>query len=104
MLERFITTLIRRSDAVMAAIQQHLLLVLIPIAFAILVAVPLGILATRYKTLGTPIMAVANILQTIPSLALLALMIPLGLGIGKKPAMVALFLYSLLPILRNTHT
>ena len=104
MLERFITTLIRRSDAVMAAMQQHLLLVLIPITFAILVAAPFGILATRYKAVGTPIMAVANILQTIPSLALLALMIPLGLGIGKKPAMVALFLYSLLPILRNTHT
>ena len=46
----------------------------------------------------------SHVLQTIPSLALLALMIPLGLGIGKKPAMVALFLYSLLPILRNTYT
>ena len=48
-------------------------------------------------------MGIANVLQTIPSLALLALMIPLGLGIGRKPALIALFLYSLLPILRNTY-
>ena len=104
MLDRLITAIMRRPDAFALAIQEHLVLVLIPIGFAILVSIPLGILATRYKSIATPVMAVASVLQTIPSLALLAFMIPLGLGIGKKPAMVALFLYSLLPILRNTYT
>src|SRR6185369_5245582 len=69
-------------------------------AFA--VAVPLGIVAARRPLLGRAILGAAGILQTIPSLALLVFMIPL-LGIGSAPAIVALFLYSLLPIVRNTH-
>ncbi len=104
MFQKFLTVLVRRFPDVLLALQEHLLLVLVPIVCAIIVAVPLGILATRYKWVEKPVLAIGNILQTIPSLALLALMIPLGLGIGKKPAMVALFLYSLLPILRNTYT
>ena len=56
-----------------------------------LVAVPLGILATRYAPLERVVMGIGNVIQTIPSLALLALFIPLGLGIGNKPAVVALF-------------
>lgn len=104
MLQKFLDLLMKRSDDVVFALQEHVIIVLIPIAVAILVAVPLGILATRHKWIESPVMAIANVLQTVPSLALLALMIPLGLGIGKRPAMVALFLYSLLPILRNTYT
>src|SRR6185369_3479004 len=69
-------------------------------AFA--VAVPLGIVAARRPAWGRVILGVAGVLQTIPSLALLVFMIPL-LGIGSAPAIVALFLYSLLPIVRNTH-
>ncbi|MCR3922409.1 MAG: ABC transporter permease [Firmicutes bacterium] len=85
------------------ALQQHLfLLVMTPVSLAILVAVPLGILATRYKWIEKVVMTLTSILQTIPSLALLALMIVIGMGIGYKPAIMALFLYSLLPILRNT--
>ncbi len=99
----FIELLVSRWDEVLFAIQDHLILVAIPVALATLVSVPLGILAARYRWIEVPVMGIANVLQTIPSLALLALMIPLGLGIGRKPALIALFLYSLLPILRNTY-
>lgn len=81
----------------------HLRLVLVPIAMAVLVAVPLGIVTTRVRWLEAPIMGMANTFQTIPSLALLALLIPLGFGIGDRPAMAAIFVYALLPIVRNTH-
>lgn len=87
----------------LSALQDHmLLLVLVPVSLAILVAVPLGILATRFRWLEKITLSITSILQTIPSLALLALMIVMGMGIGYKPAITALFLYSLLPILRNT--
>lgn len=82
---------------------EHLTLVAISLAAAILLAIPLGILAARRPRLGTFILGVAGIIQTIPSLALLVFMIP-WLGIGTLPALAALFLYSLLPIIRNTTT
>lgn len=82
---------------------EHLLLVGIAIVTAILVSLPLGILITRKKALRQPILAVANVLQTIPSLALFGLLIPL-VGIGVLPAIIALTLYSFLPIIRNTYT
>lgn len=72
------------------------------IILGIIVAVPLGILLTRYDKTAKYVMSISGMLQTIPSLALLALMIPI-FGIGKVPAIVALFIYSLLPILRNTY-
>jgi osmoprotectant transport system permease protein len=81
---------------------EHLFLVAVSLAAAIAVAVPLGILAWRRPRLGQTILTLAGVIQTIPSLALLVFMIPL-LGIGAGPALVALFLYSLLPILRGTH-
>ena len=70
---------------------------------AILIAVPLGIVCTRFATAEKMIIAVVSILQTIPSLAMLAFLITLGFGIGYPPAIVALTLYSLLPILSNTY-
>jgi len=82
---------------------DHLLLVLISLSAAILVSIPLGIYAIKRKKAGQLVLAIAGILQTIPSLAILVFMIPL-LGIGAYPAMMALFLYSLLPIIRNTHS
>lgn len=103
MFVKFIELLISRWDEVLFAIQEHLVLVSVPVALAALVTVPLGILAARYRWIEIPVMGIANVLQTIPSLALLALMIPLGVGIGQKPALIALFLYALLPILRNTY-
>lgn len=81
---------------------EHLVLVGVSLFFAIVVAIPLGVVAARYRRLGTWILGVVGVIYTIPSLALLAFMIPL-LGIGGPPAIVALFLYSLLPIVRNTH-
>ncbi|MGH8128905.1 MAG: glycine betaine ABC transporter substrate-binding protein, partial [Gammaproteobacteria bacterium] len=83
-------------------VRQHVVLVGISLGAAILFSIPLGIIASRRRILGQVILAVTGMLQTIPSLALLVLMIPL-LGIGGPPALLALFLYSLLPIVRNTH-
>jgi osmoprotectant transport system permease protein len=82
---------------------EHLFLVGTSLVAAILVAIPLGILAARRRSAGQVVLSIAGILQTIPGLALLVFMIPL-LGIGSEPAIAALFLYSLLPIIRNTHT
>lgn len=81
---------------------EHLTLVAISLSAAILFAVPLGIAASRQRKLGQIILGIVAIVQTIPGLALLVFMIPL-LGIGTYPAIAALFLYSLLPIVRNTH-
>ncbi|NLZ93315.1 MAG: ABC transporter permease [Firmicutes bacterium] len=106
MLETFnkvYTFIANDPEQFLSAIQDHiLLLVLVPVSLAILVAVPLGILASRFRWLEKIVLSITSILQTIPSLALLALMIVLGMGIGPRPAITALFLYSLLPILRNT--
>lgn len=83
--------------------KEHLFLVLISLTAAIFVSIPLGIIAFKNKKIGGIILGVTGIIQTIPSLALLVFMIPL-LGIGSYPAICALFLYSLLPIVRNTHS
>lgn len=80
---------------------EHLSLTSISLAAAILVALPLGVLAAKRPRLGHLILAAVSVLQTIPSLALLVFMIPL-LGIGAPPAIAALFFYSLLPIVQNT--
>jgi osmoprotectant transport system permease protein len=82
---------------------EHVTLVSISLAAAIAVSVPLGVIASRALRLGPIILTTVGVIQTIPSLALLVFMIP-WLGIGAKPALVALFLYSLLPIVRNTAT
>jgi osmoprotectant transport system permease protein len=83
---------------------HHLLLTLIALTVGIVVCVPLGLLVTRVKSLQWPTLAVASVLQTIPGIALLALMVPLLGMIGIVPALVALIVYSFLPILRNTVT
>ena len=83
--------------------REHLLLVGVSLLAAIAVALPLGILSARRRRLGQVVLAAVGIVQTMPSLALLVFMLPL-LGIGTLPAIVALFLYSLLPIVRNTHS
>lgn len=82
--------------------REHLLLVSISLTAAIILAIPLGIVSVRRPRLGQVVLGTAGIIQTIPSLALFVFLIPL-LGIGGPPAVVALFLYSLLPIIRNTH-
>ncbi|MBL4970416.1 glycine betaine/carnitine/choline/choline sulfate ABC transporter permease OpuCB [Bacillus halotolerans] len=82
---------------------EHLYISLIAVVLGIIVAVPLGVLLTRMKKGAGAVIGVVNIVQTLPSLAILAFFIPL-LGVGKVPAIVALFFYSVLPILRNTYT
>ncbi|KAA3617885.1 MAG: ABC transporter permease subunit [Calditrichaeota bacterium] len=82
---------------------EHLILVMISLTLAILISIPLGIIASKIEKGSSIILGIAGIIQTIPSLAILVFMIPL-LGIGAKPAMMALFLYSLLPIIRNTYS
>jgi len=81
---------------------EHLLLVAISLLAAMLVAIPLGVLAARRPHLGVGVLGAVGVVQTVPTLALLVFMIPL-FGIGTVPALAALFVYSLLPIVRNTH-
>ena len=88
---------------VFALTLDHLYLVALSLGLAGLVGIPLGLVAARFKKLGQIELMSVSVLQTIPSLALLCFMIPL-FGIGKIPSLVALFLYALLPIVRNTYT
>ncbi|MEJ6480362.1 ABC transporter permease [Nostoc punctiforme UO1] len=98
--------LVKYAPEILQHTLEHLFLVGIAIGIAILVGIPLGILITRKTYLRQPILGIANILQTIPSLALFGLLIPVPIigGIGAVPAIVALTVYSLLPIIRNTYT
>ena len=86
---------------------QHITLVGIAVTLAIVIGVPLGILMTRYPVFAGPLQASATVLLTIPAIALFGLMLPFyskfGQGLGPLPAITAVFLYSLLPILRNTY-
>ncbi len=99
----FIDVFINRREDILKATIEHMELSIVAVLLAIIISVPIGILLTRYQKLASPIIGVASIFQTIPSLALLGFMIPL-LGIGWTPAIVALTIYGLLPILRNTYT
>lgn len=98
-----LSTLNDRKGEVFTTIVEHIQISFIALLIAILIAVPLGIALTKTKRLSEVIMNIAAILQTIPSLALLGLMIPI-FGIGRLPAIIALVVYALLPILRNTYT
>ena len=92
----------RLQQKLMQQTMIHVSLAGAAVLLAVLVALPAGILLTRKQGLAEPVMTAVGLLQTIPSVALLAFMIPL-LGIGTPPALSALFLYALLPILRNTY-
>src|ERR1700761_6327632 len=93
----------QQSDKLVTQTLQHIGLTFISLFIAVLIGLPLGIWITRKKQFSGTVLGIAGILQTIPSIALLGFMIPL-LGIGTKPAIVALLLYALLPIIRNTYT
>jgi osmoprotectant transport system permease protein len=93
----------QQSDKLLEQTLTHIGLTFISLFFSILVGVPLGIFIARSKRFANLVLGIANVLQTIPGIALLGFMIPL-LGIGAVPAIVALFLYALLPIIRNTYT
>jgi osmoprotectant transport system permease protein len=89
---------------IISATLQHLSLVAMAMLLAILIGVPLGMLAVKHKRLGVVALGIASIFQTIPSLALFGFLIPIPFlgGIGQRTAIIALVLYALLPILRNT--
>jgi osmoprotectant transport system permease protein len=93
----------QQSDKLLTQTLQHIGLTFISLFLAIIIGLPLGILIARRVKLSGTVLGIAGVLQTIPSIALLGFMIPL-LGIGPKPAIVALLLYALLPIIRNTYT
>ncbi len=99
----FISFLIENANKLSEQTFEHIGLTFMSLALAVLVAVPSGIWITRKEAIASPVLGLAGILQTIPSIALLGFMIPL-LGIGVKPAIFALFLYALLPIIRNAYT
>lgn len=99
----FIQTFQERKIELLTALSEHLQISLISLFFAVIIAVPLGILLTRKERMAEFIIGTSAVMQTVPSLALLGLLIPL-VGIGKLPAIIALVVYALLPILRNTYT
>ncbi len=100
---RTVTYLTRRGDMVWELLLEHLWLVLVSIGIAIVVSVVVGIVISYYSGLAMTVLAVCQILMTIPSMAMLGFMVPL-FGIGFTTGVIALILYSLLPIVRNTYT
>ena len=93
------------TEEIARATVEHLVLVLTSVGIATAVGVPLGVALTRRPGWQRPVLGAANVVQTIPSLALFGLLIPIPIfGIGTRTALVALTLYALLPILRNTVT
>jgi osmoprotectant transport system permease protein len=99
----YIDFFIQNSEQVVMHLMQHIQLTAMAVGLAILVGVPLGIFICYMEGLSKPVLGVSNIIQAIPSMALLGFMIPF-LGIGIVPAVVAVMLYSLLPIIKNTYT
>jgi osmoprotectant transport system permease protein len=99
----FITFMLGRRSELLAETARHLLLVALSLGAAILVALPLGLLLERTPSLAEPAIRAAAVIETVPSIALLAFMIPL-LGVGVWPALVALWLYGLYPIVRHTYS
>jgi osmoprotectant transport system permease protein len=95
----------QRRAEIVALTGEHLVLVLVSTLLAVAIGVPLGVALTRRPRLAKPVLGFANVVQTIPSLALFGFLIPLPLigGIGARTAIAALVVYALLPILRNTH-
>ncbi|WP_321388590.1 ABC transporter permease [uncultured Enterococcus sp.] len=94
--------LMEKGGELIARTGEHIFISAVSLGLGVLFAVPLGILLTRTKRTASIVIGLTSALQTVPSLALLALMIPI-FGVGRFPAIVALFIYSLLPILRNTY-
>ncbi len=94
-----------RRREILSLTGEHVLLVLLSTLCAVAIGIPLGVFLTRRPRLARPILGLAGIVQTVPSLALFGFLIPLPVlgGIGARTAIVALIVYALLPILRNTH-
>lgn len=91
------------SMSIFQLLVDHIGLTALAVAFAILIGIPLGIITSYFLPMKKPILGLANLVQAIPSIALLGIMIPI-FGIGKLPAVIAVTVYSLLPIIKNTNT
>ena len=102
-MNKLILTLSERKNELLSGITEHIQISFIALIIALIIAIPLGIYLSYHKKLANIVIAINGVIQTIPSLAILALLIPL-VGIGRKPAIIALILYALLPILHNTYT
>lgn len=98
----FIDFLVERYPDILKLIGEHIQITGIAVLLAILVGIPLGIFITRYQKASNLVLGIANIFQTIPSLAMFGLVLPF-LGIGLTPSVFVLFLYALLPIIKNTY-
>lgn len=102
-MQTFLETIQSRADLIQASFLQHIYLSFIALAIGIGIALPLSIFVARYRKFAEPIIGVTAVFQTIPSLALFGFLVPL-IGIGTLTALIALIIYALLPILRNTYT
>ncbi len=102
-LNSFVSFVIDRRAQIWDLFIQHIELTILSVLLAIIIAVPLGIIIVRYRKFSGPVIGFANIVQSIPSLALLGFLIPI-LGIGSKPAIIMVVMYSLLPIVKSTFT
>jgi osmoprotectant transport system permease protein len=102
---RFFDFVFRNRGELLELTLEHLALVAIAMAIAVAIGVPLGVAITRREKLRRWVLGVANVVQTVPSLALFGFLLPVPLlgGLGSRPAIVALALYALLPIIRNTY-
>lgn len=101
-MNKLINIFIDRSDMITDAFLQHIYLSFVSLAIGVLISLPLGMLVARHRKFAEAVIGVTAILQTIPSLALFGFLVPL-IGIGSKTALIALIIYALLPILRNTY-
>lgn len=102
-MSEIVQVLQERKGELLSALLEHIQISFVALFFAVLISIPLGIYVTRHKRIAEGIIGVASVIQTIPSLALLGILIPL-FGIGRVPAIIALVAYAVLPILRNTYT
>ncbi len=102
-MQNFWNFIVEKQGEIFQQTLQHLYLTAVALLFALVLGLGLGILLARYKKISGTALGILGVIQTIPSLALLGFMLPL-IGIGALPAIIALFLYALLPIVRNTYT
>ena len=100
---RLVQTLVQNRDVILDRSVEHIWIAAVAVAGAVLIGVPVAVLLTRVKVGAEMVIGLAGVVQAIPSIALLALMVPL-VGIGDRPAIIALILYGLMPIMRNTYT
>jgi osmoprotectant transport system permease protein len=102
-MREFWNFIVTKQDDILSLVGQHLYLSIISVLIAIIVGIPLGILISNEPKLSKPVIGVTNVIQAVPSLALLGFLLPF-VGIGSTPAIIMVVLYSLLPIVKNTYT